>query len=118
MTTTATPRRYRWIDADRDDGTKRRVLVVPFKGWDGYVVRWTEDCFGCTEHGEYGGKQWGPFGCEECGYTGKRRRTEWIPFDSTGWYASRDRVWARVERFRSYLRSRDRAATTESGGGV
>jgi len=31
----------------------------------------TEDCQGCTDYGEYGVK-YGPFGCKECGYTGKR----------------------------------------------
>jgi len=31
----------------------------------------TEDCQNCTDYGEYGAK-YGPFGCEECGYTGKR----------------------------------------------
>ncbi len=64
-------------------GTLRKVVV--FGGVEGYVGRWTAECSGCTEHGEMGGATWGPFGCHECGYTGKRRREFWCPFDLRQW---------------------------------
>lgn len=57
------------------DGT--RVLVVPFNGQDGHIVRWTTSCSGCDEIGEYANGRGS--GCSECGYTGKRRREEWVP---------------------------------------
>jgi hypothetical protein len=65
------------------DGHLRRVVV--FGGVEGYVVRWTAECSGCTEHGEMGGATYGPFGCDECGYSGKRRREFWSPFDLNQW---------------------------------
>jgi len=42
------------------------------------LIRWTEDCSGCSEYSE-GCRVSGPCGCEECGYTGRRRRAEWVP---------------------------------------
>ena len=53
---------------------------------DGVVcesVQWTRPCSGCSCDGEYpcscckvrGG------GCSECGYTGKRRESLWLPVD-------------------------------------
>ncbi len=41
-------------------------------------AEWTEECSGCTEYGDYGAVN-GPSGCEECGYTGKRRMSHWVP---------------------------------------
>jgi hypothetical protein len=43
---------------------------------------WTADCSGCTDT-EYGTK-YGPFGCKECGYTGKRRDEMHAPHDLQG----------------------------------
>ncbi len=56
------------------------------------VVKFTSSCTGCFESGEYGGNahnyRWDAkaqchigFGCEECGYTGKRRQVLYIPIN-------------------------------------
>jgi len=68
-------RRYRMATVDG-----RRVRVVRFRGVRGHVVRWTDDCSGCTEIGDYG-TRFGPFGCSECGHTGKRRCSAWVPLN-------------------------------------
>lgn len=78
------PVRYR-----RDEDGKRRRVVV-FHGQDGYELWATVSCSGCTELGEYGGNPGYPYdatakclvgaGCDECGYTGKRRNSYWISF--------------------------------------
>lgn len=42
--------------------------------WGGVLCtheKFTDDCSGCTDCGDYGSK-YGPYGCRECGYTGKR----------------------------------------------
>ncbi|ADJ24795.1 hypothetical protein Hden_3000 [Hyphomicrobium denitrificans ATCC 51888] len=55
------------------------------------IVRWTDSCSGCFEGGEYGGLahnyDWDDsaqcrvgIGCDECGYSGKVRREEWVPY--------------------------------------
>lgn len=63
----------------RDErGKLHKVVVV--QGIEGYIERWTSHCSGCTEVGDYG-HTYGSAGCEECGYTGKRRREWWEPFD-------------------------------------
>lgn len=87
------PRRYRTIDMG--DGEKSRHLVVEWNGKEGFIVRFTTTCSGCFEsedghpvgdypvdpkHNCYIGS-----GCDECGYTGKRRHEEWIPFDLSDW---------------------------------
>lgn len=95
MTATVERRRYRVVNG-------QRFLVVPLRGVDGYVVRFTDYCTGCTEHGDYGsllvgsvrdGKVYGA-GCEECGFTGRRRREEWMPFDFQEWDRKMDEVLA------------------------
>ena len=54
------------------------------------VLKYTTSCSGCMESGEYGGNlhnyRWDEKaqchigdGCHECGYTGKRRETLYIP---------------------------------------
>jgi hypothetical protein len=76
--------------------------VVMHEGFEGFVVRWTDECTGCTERedghlvGEYG---WDPkakctvgAGCDECGYTGKSRRAQWVAFDGA-YYEYEDRKW-------------------------
>lgn len=62
------------------EGKRRRV--VDLGGVEGYITRWSQDCSGCTERGEMGGTKRGPFGCHECGYTGRRRRHAFVPFDT------------------------------------
>lgn len=59
--------------------TVRRVLVVEYGEELGHTMWATGDCTGCTEIGDYGA-QWGPDGCSECGYTGKRRSPYFLPF--------------------------------------
>jgi len=57
---------------------------------------YTTACSGCFEAGEYGGLAhryaWDEkaqcrigFGCEECGYTGKRRWSWWVPYVPRAW---------------------------------
>jgi hypothetical protein len=68
----------------------RRVRVVLFRGVRGFVVRWVDSCSGCyeTEDGhavgyyprDANGVTLGA-GCDECGHTGKRRRSAWVPFN-------------------------------------
>jgi hypothetical protein len=54
-----------------------RVLVRWFRGKPGFEVRWTDACNGCSEYVD-GYLMYGPSGCNECGYTGKRVRREWV----------------------------------------
>ncbi len=71
------------------DGVRHAVVLRD--GVEGFVVRGTTHCSGCTELGDYGGgSEYYDFdmkaqclvgtGCDECGYTGKRRQTYWAPF--------------------------------------
>lgn len=63
------------------DAPPVRVKVVRFRGKDGFVVRFTTTCSGCTpgyEESGGGGHERG-MGCYECGYTGKSRHLEWVP---------------------------------------
>lgn len=99
------PRRYRTVDLC--DGETMRVMVVEFRGHEGYIARWTASCSGCHETNE--GYETGLYpydkkaqcyvgaGCHECGYTGKRREAMWIPFDYAAWSDDEDRRW-REER--------------------
>lgn len=41
----------------------------------------------------------GPHGCRECGCTGRRRRSEWIPFEAGAFNARADRIRARYQRW-------------------
>jgi hypothetical protein len=104
--------RYRYVD---DDGVQRRVRVVLHRGFEGFVVRWTGPCSGCYESGEYGGNADNyPYdakarcrigaGCSECGFTGKRRRAEWVPFPdvAAAYFAAEERLWRRRERLLAF----------------
>ena len=96
-------RRYRTLV--EEDG-KHRVLVVTRRvhkrTFEGYYARWTEHCSGCTEeHGVERG-----FGCNECGYTGRRRREHFVPFDMAAFESALDERWARRERLRKYFAGR------------
>lgn len=63
--------------ATLNDG--KRVRVVMNGRRRGFVVRFSESCSGCTEIPEYTTGPERGIGCEECGYTGRSRREEWIP---------------------------------------
>jgi hypothetical protein len=108
--------RYRTVD--NGDGKRTRHKVVLHHGFEGFVVRWTDSCSGCyeTEDGHPVGEyDYDPkhncaigAGCEECGYTGKSRRAEWIPFDDQfeaydAWW---DKRWERREGLLRYFRKR------------
>lgn len=54
-------------------GLDRRKRYVEWQGVLCTREHTTIDCTGCTEHGDYGTVLSGPNGCDECGYTGKRR---------------------------------------------
>jgi hypothetical protein len=78
------PRRY------RRDSEGARHLVVVVGGVDGFIVQFTSNCSGCTDGED--GRVYGPFGCEECGYTGKRRERMWVPFDYGEWERAYNRA--------------------------
>jgi hypothetical protein len=91
------PRRYRMVDVGCD-GEPQRVLVVKHHGFEGYIARWTGSCSGCCELGDYGSGSenysYDPkarclvgAGCEECGFTGKRRNEYFVPFDHAAFEA-------------------------------
>ena len=58
----------------RNLGLDRRKRYVEWQGVLCTVERATIDCPGCTDHGGHGERH-GPYGCRECGHTGKRRIT-------------------------------------------
>jgi len=60
-----------------------RFRVVQKDGADGYVVRWTAACSGCSDDRENVSCNVGS-GCSECGYTGKCRNSFWTPLDPCG----------------------------------
>lgn len=51
---------------------------------------WVDLCSGCTDYGDYG-TQYGPFGCQECGYTGKRRNGMHTPLNLEEWVKQDER---------------------------
>lgn len=78
-------RRYAVVDG-------HRVLIKPWRGVDGFEVKWTDSCTGCFEsedghpcgeypihpqHGCYIGA-----GCHECGYRGVRVQYHWVALDA------------------------------------
>lgn len=90
MTPTPNPtervtRKFRTLNDSDGCPRKTRVMVVVVDGHEGFVVRWTANCSGCTNYVD-GQLSDGPHGCSECGYTGKRRREEWVPFDPEAWW--------------------------------
>lgn len=66
--------RRMWRDSK---GRLRRIVLCD--GEEGYIERRTIGCLGCTEYGDYG-VSYGAAGCEDCGFTGRRRIAEWFPF--------------------------------------
>lgn len=98
-----------------DEGDLHRV--VRYDGMDGFVVRWTASCSGCFESGDYIGNAHNyPYdekarchigaGCDECGYTGKRRNEYWVPFDMGAWCERENKRETRRQRWFSWLRAR------------
>ena len=99
----------------------KRVRVVMHLGFEGFVVRFTDSCSGCFEAGDYmGNAHYYDYddkaqchvgsGCHECGYRGKVRRREWVPFDHEAYSAYWNKRWARRERLIGYFREKRRAA--------
>jgi len=72
----------------RDEVGKLHKVIVR-DGVEGYMERWTSECWGCTDYGDYG-TPYGPFGCEECGFRGYRRNEGWSPFDWAEYYVKMD----------------------------
>lgn len=102
----------------RDDEGKRHRVVM-YDGFEGYYVRWTARCTGCSESCEgqmvvydtdkKSGEMIG-IGCSECGYTGKVRQVHWVPFDKKAYGRHETERWkkeqaatraAAQERFKS-----------------
>ena len=73
-------RRITFATADRIAGRRldRRKNYAIISGKVCEAASWTRDCSGCTDVGEYGAK-YGPHGCSECGYSGKRIESVWLP---------------------------------------
>jgi len=70
-----------WQDADKQAGFRldRRKAWAFVDQELCEMCRWTDTCSGCScDCGCYGDH--GNAGCEECGYTGRSRRGQWIPF--------------------------------------
>jgi hypothetical protein len=110
----ADPIRYRRIDATEFD-PRRRVRVVMYRGWEGYEERGVGPCTGCHEYGEYGGCSCGAnpcigLGCDECGYTGKRRWRHWIAFDMDAFIVWEFKRYERRERLLAFWRRQRSAA--------
>ena len=53
----------------------RRRKYFAYNGMLTYSATITEECTGCVEYGESGGRRYDGGGCAECGYTGKRRNS-------------------------------------------
>lgn len=76
----------------------KRFRVVMLGKWEGFVVRWSQHCSGCTEYGEFESAPERGAGCEECGYQGRTRRAEWVPFDAHEYNVWSEARWKRRER--------------------
>ena len=59
---------------------------VTFRGFEGYVVRWSQECSGCTNTPEMTMPDYRGLGCDECGYTGRSRRECFVPFDANAYF--------------------------------
>lgn len=100
-TTQTTVKEQRRYHIERDG---RRHLIVRLKGWDGIVVRWSQHCSGCTETPENTSPAFRGCGCQECGYSGRSRRVEWVPIDADAYMKWSGRVWKRLEAWRARRR--------------
>ncbi len=61
-----------------EDDVLRRVYDVG--GVACFRSTWSVPCSGCNEYSD-GVLVAGPFGCRECGFSGRRRFSELMPFD-------------------------------------
>jgi len=93
-------RRYRMRTITEWDGSKKRVRIEHYLGFPGYVVRFTRSCSGCSEVGDYESPLERGAGCHECGYTGRRRDEQFVPFDWGGFQRKQDALWAVEEEKR------------------
>ena len=70
-------KKYATTENGKTDGTTGAIIFE--------LAKWTSPCSGCSCECEYGceycGKAGG--GCHECGYTGKRRNSFWVPAGGT-----------------------------------
>jgi len=74
-----------------------RHLLVQHHGFDGYFVRWTQHCTGCTETPENTTPEERGMGCGECGFTGKRRMEWFVPLDHAAFEAWLDDEWRKSQ---------------------
>lgn len=76
-----------WLDADnragfRLDRRKSWCFITNDQGLPDLceAISWSSACSGCTEVPEMTfGPDRGP-GCSECGYTGRTRNVQWVPY--------------------------------------
>ena len=47
---------------------------------------WTAPCSGCAPDSEPGSSEEDGCGCSECGYTGRVRRSQWVPIPGSRYY--------------------------------
>lgn len=92
--------------------------VVMWSGFPGFIVRWTSTCTGCHESEDghsLGDYEWDDknkrelgAGCAECGYHGKVRHEEWVPFDDVAeaYLNYTSERWKRRERLLAFWRRR------------
>lgn len=70
-----------WSEADKLAGCRldrrRRYLIIDNEVHA--VAEWTGPCSGCSDSEELGSPPDRGSGCGECGYTGKRRMSHWMP---------------------------------------
>lgn len=69
-----------WREAERRVGRKlNRRRTYAIVGDDVCeIATWTSACSGCSEGRDYAVDEIGA-GCTECGFTGKRRTSMWVP---------------------------------------
>jgi hypothetical protein len=103
------PSGYRMETIDIGDGDLARVKVVRWRGFDGFICRWTGPCSGCSESRDGGGNLERGSGCHECGYHGVTRNEEWLPLprESGRWVRRRDDAHKRLLRMQKSRRSCD-----------
>ena len=70
-----------WVEAERVSGKRldRRCTYTIVDGKVYQNVQFSEPCSGCTEVPEFTSGPERGAGCEECGYTGRRKRCEGVP---------------------------------------
>lgn len=77
-----------WRRADTLAGRRldrrKRYAIIPDREFGDLheLVRWSGSCSGCSDAGGYGSQARG-CGCRECGYTGRVRRAQWVPWPAS-----------------------------------